>query len=59
MPTRRKPEKEDLAKVYSRIRKPVPPPERVERDRRRRLAQKQARRQLDDELSARGGDKES
>jgi len=44
--------KEDLAGVYSRIRKPVRPPERVEQDKRRRLAEKHLDEDLTQELES-------
>lgn len=32
---------------YRRVRKPMPPPERVERDRRREIDEREARKELD------------
>jgi hypothetical protein len=40
---------EDPLATYRRIRKPMPPPEKVIRDRRRELEEEQARRDIDDE----------
>jgi hypothetical protein len=34
--------------TYRRIRKPVPPPERVEADRRRRMSEEDARREIEE-----------
>lgn len=39
---------EDPLAPYRRIRKPMPPPQRVIRDRRRELDQEEARREADD-----------
>jgi len=44
---RRKPDDDPLA-AYKRIRKPMPPPERIERDRRRELEDERARLEIDD-----------
>lgn len=35
---------------YKRVRKPVPPPERVERDRRKDMKQREAAREVDETL---------
>jgi hypothetical protein len=41
--------KDDPLEPYRRVRKPMPPPERVERDRRRKALDEQARREADEE----------
>jgi hypothetical protein len=38
----------DPLEAYRRIRKPMPPPERVERDRRREIDDERARREIDE-----------
>ncbi len=40
---------EDPLATYRRIRKPMPPPEKVIRDRRREVDEEQARREIEDE----------
>lgn len=40
---------EDPLAAYRRIRTPMPPPGRVERDRRRELEDEEARREIEDE----------
>jgi hypothetical protein len=45
---RSKRKKEDLKETYARIRKPMPPPEKVERDRRRSIKEEQSRREIDE-----------
>ena len=40
---------EDPLATYRRIRKPMPPPEKIIRDRRRELEQEQARQEISDE----------
>ncbi|MFM7718865.1 MAG: hypothetical protein ACKO8G_05160 [Actinomycetota bacterium] len=37
-----------LLDAYRRLRKPMPPPERIERDRRRELEDERARREIDE-----------
>jgi hypothetical protein len=51
-PTVPKPKKtkEDLKSTYARIRKPMPPAERVERDRRRAIKEEQSKREIDELL---------
>jgi hypothetical protein len=39
---------DDPLAPYRRIRKPMPPPERIERDRRRELEDERARREIDE-----------
>jgi len=39
-----------LAETYKRIRKPVPPPSKVEKDRRRQLKDRLSRREAEDDL---------
>jgi hypothetical protein len=41
--------KDDPLEPYRRVRKPMPPPERVERDRRRKALEEQARREANEE----------
>ncbi|HEX2025132.1 MAG TPA: hypothetical protein VHH92_01925 [Actinomycetota bacterium] len=43
------PKRPDRLDPYRRVRKPVPPPERVERDRRREIEEREARRQVEEE----------
>jgi hypothetical protein len=43
------PKKERPLDQYRRVRKPVPPPSRVERDRRREIREREARREAEDE----------
>jgi hypothetical protein len=45
---KKKRSREDPLATYRRIRKPMPPPEKVIRDRRRELEDEQARREIDD-----------
>jgi hypothetical protein len=52
---RTKPDRDPLA-GYRRIRRPMPPPERVERDRRRELEDERARREIDEAREERGKD---
>jgi hypothetical protein len=47
------PKKERPLDPYRRVRKPVPPPSRVERDRRREIREREARREADDEQDRR------
>lgn len=42
--------KDDLLNAYSRIRKPVPPPERVERNRRKQIAEQLIEKDVQEEL---------
>ena len=42
--------KEDLRSTYARIRKPMPPAEKVERDRRRATKEEQSEREIDELL---------
>ena len=47
MPARRKRKKaDDPLEAYRRIRKPMPPPEKVEPDKRRKLEEEEGRREL-------------
>ena len=39
----------DVLDAYRRIRKPMPPPQKVERDRRRELRDEQARREVEED----------
>jgi hypothetical protein len=41
------PKKDQPLDPYRRVRKPMPPPERVERDRRRDIDEREARKELD------------
>jgi hypothetical protein len=41
---------DDLVRRYSKIRKPMPPPEQVEEDRRRKIEEEQAEREAEEEL---------
>jgi hypothetical protein len=43
------PRKERPLDPYRRVRKPVPPPQRVERDRRREIEEREARREAEEE----------
>jgi hypothetical protein len=43
------PRRDDRLDPYRRVRKRVPPPERVERDRRREIEERQARRETEEE----------
>lgn len=43
------PKKDEPLDPYRRVRKPMPPPERVERDRRREIEEREARRELERE----------
>jgi hypothetical protein len=43
------PRKERPLEPYRRVRKPVPPPQRVERDRRREIEEREARREAEEE----------
>jgi hypothetical protein len=45
---RLKRKKEDLKSTYARIRKPVPPPGKVEKDRRRAISEEQSQREIDE-----------
>jgi hypothetical protein len=47
--------RDDPLEVYRRIRTPVPPPQRVLRDRRRELEEEQVRRDVEDERGHRRG----
>jgi hypothetical protein len=40
---------QDLLAVYRRIRKPMPPPERIVPDKRRELDEEEARREIEEE----------
>jgi hypothetical protein len=42
------PKKDEPLDPYRRVRKPMPPPERVERDRRREIREREARKELDE-----------
>ncbi len=42
-----KPEASDPLAAYRRIRKPMPPPERIEEDRRRKAEEDEARREME------------
>ncbi len=44
--------------AYRRIRKPMPPPEQILADRRRRIADEDARREIDEGVSSRDDSKE-
>jgi hypothetical protein len=46
-PKKRRAQDDPLA-AYKRIREPMPPPERIERDRRRELEEERARREIDE-----------
>lgn len=50
---RSKRKRDDLKDLYRRIRKPMPPPAKVERDRRRKIAEEQARREAENETTER------
>lgn len=51
-PRKKKPGRSsDPLEPYRRIRKPMPPPERVLPDKRRGIAEREARRELDDDAS--------
>jgi hypothetical protein len=43
------PRKERPLDPYRRVRKPVPPPQRVERDRRREIEEREARKEAEEE----------
>jgi hypothetical protein len=43
------PKRQERLDPYRRVRKPVPPPERVERDRRREIEEREARREAEEE----------
>jgi hypothetical protein len=47
---RPKGKKEDLKSTYAGIRKPMPPPARVEKDRRRSIKDEQSKREIDELL---------
>lgn len=49
MADRRKRRIEDPLAVYRRIRKPIPPPEKVIADKRRQLEEEQARREVQED----------
>jgi hypothetical protein len=40
--------KDDLKSTYDRIRKPIPPPQKVEKDHRHELQEKQAKREIEE-----------
>jgi hypothetical protein len=51
MPIPPRPNKpDDLVKRYSKIRKPMPPPEQVEEDHRRKIEEEQAEHEAEEEL---------
>jgi len=55
---RKKPERgRGFLEAYRRIRKPMPPPEQVTPDKRRRLDDEQARRDMEEGESERGSSK--
>jgi hypothetical protein len=45
---RKVPKRKERLDPYRRVRKPVPPPERVERDRRREIEEREARREAEE-----------
>lgn len=50
---RSKRKRDDLKDLYRKIRKPMPPPAKVEKDRRRTLREEQARRDTENETKER------
>ncbi len=52
MPGKRKPDR--LKDTYDRIRKPVPPPPRIEEDRRRKIEEELLEREADEDLIEEG-----
>jgi hypothetical protein len=58
MRKQRKPAKGGFLEAYRRIRKPMPPPEKVVTDKRRRLEDEEARREVEEGESEREGSSE-